>query len=100
MFRVARRAALAGAAALLWVVAGCASQGAPARVAPVSVVDSTTFAPDLGVDLKQFTRLSSGVYYLDQAKGSAGLTANVGRKVTFRYLVYLPNGQLVEGQRD
>ena len=99
MIPVARRAAMAGAATLWIAAAGCASKGGPAPAASPAAVDSTTFAPDLAVDLKQFTRMTSGMYFLDAVKGT-GVVAAEGRKATFRYAAFLPNGTLVESQRQ
>lgn len=99
MKRVARRAAMAGAAALLFAAAACASSGGPSPAASPAVVDTTTFAPDLAVDLKQFTRMASGMYYFDAVKGNGTVAAD-GRKVTIRYSVYLPTGSLVDAQRQ
>jgi FKBP-type peptidyl-prolyl cis-trans isomerase len=62
-------------------------------------LEATTFAPDLAVDLKAFTRLPSGMYIFDAVKGT-GVVAAEGRKVTFRYSAYLPDGTLVETQRQ
>ena len=68
--------------------------------APAAVpFDSTTFAPDLAVDLKAFTRLPSGMYVFDAKKGN-GVVAAEGKKVTFSYLAYLPDGNLVDSQRQ
>src|SRR3954463_11624813 len=61
--------------------------------------DSTSFAADLAVDLKAFTRLPSGMYIFDAVKGN-GVVASEGRKVTFRYSAFLPNGSVVETQRQ
>ena len=101
MTPVARRAVVAGATALWAAVAGCASTGGPAQPAPAQAasIDSTTFAPDLAVDLKQFTRLTSGMYFLDAVKGT-GVVAAEGRKATFRYAAFLPSGTVVESQRQ
>jgi FKBP-type peptidyl-prolyl cis-trans isomerase FkpA len=99
MTRLARRAAMAGAVALAVAGAACsASKGAPPAPSP-AVVDTTTFAPDLAVDLRQFTRLSSGMYYLDTKKGTGPVAAD-GRKATIRYAAYLPSGALVDGQNQ
>jgi FKBP-type peptidyl-prolyl cis-trans isomerase len=62
-------------------------------------LEATTFAPDLAVDLKAFTRLPSGMYIFDAIKGD-GVVAAEGRKVTFRYSAYLPDGSLVDSQRQ
>lgn len=89
---------LAGAAALTLGLAACAAKGAAAG-APVASIEATVFAPDLAVDLKQFTRLSSGMYTYDAVRGT-GIVAAEGRKVTFRYSAFLPDGSLVETQQQ
>ena len=101
MSAVGRRAALAGAAAFAIAAAttGCAATGATGATASPAVLDTTTFAPDLAVDLKAFTRLPSGMYVFDAVKGN-GVVASEGRKVTFRYSAFLPNGSLVDSQRQ
>jgi hypothetical protein len=99
MTRFARRAAMAGAAALSLAAAGCASKGGPASTPSPAVIDTTTFAPDLAVDLRQFTRVTLGMYYFD-AKIGTGPVAAEGRKATIRYAAYLPSGALVEGQNQ
>jgi FKBP-type peptidyl-prolyl cis-trans isomerase len=100
MIRMPRRAAMAGAAALCIVVAGCASQGAPSQGATPTVVDSVTFAPDLAVDLATFTKTPSGLRYFDLVKGDKGLIATESRRVTIKYVVFLPDGTVVDGQRE
>src|SRR3954463_3656406 len=99
MTRFARRAAMAGVAALYLAAAGCASKGGPASTPAPGVVDTTTFSPDLAVDLKQFTRVTLGLYYFDAKSGRAPVAAG-GRKATIRYAAYLPSGALVEGQNQ
>jgi FKBP-type peptidyl-prolyl cis-trans isomerase len=91
------------ASVLLATLAACGGSGAGAPGNPprpeAAPFDSTTFAPDLAVDLKAFTRLPSGMYIFDAVKGT-GVVAAEGRKVTFRYSAFLPNGSLVESQRQ
>ncbi|HET9425635.1 MAG TPA: FKBP-type peptidyl-prolyl cis-trans isomerase [Gemmatimonadaceae bacterium] len=87
---------VAGLAMLVGV--GCASQGAPPRVASPAIIDSTNFAPALEIDLPRFTRLSSGMYYLETLRGT-GVVAADGRKVAFRYAAFLADGTPVETQR-
>jgi peptidylprolyl isomerase len=99
MRRVAGRAVMAGAAALTLGVAACASKAGPASVVAPAAIESTTFAPELAVDLRQFSKLTSGMYFYDAVKGN-GVVAAEGRKVTFRYAAYLPNGSVVEHQRQ
>jgi FKBP-type peptidyl-prolyl cis-trans isomerase len=101
---VNRRNARGLASVLVTALAACGGSGSastaptPSTAAPVGL-DSTTFAPDLAVDLKSFTRLPSGMYIFDAVKGN-GVVAAEGRKVTFRYSAFLPNGSLVDAQRQ
>jgi FKBP-type peptidyl-prolyl cis-trans isomerase len=55
----------------------------------------TVFAAELGVDLAQMRRLSSGVFVRDIEVGQ-GATAAPGREVTIGYILYLPDGREVE----
>ena len=95
------------ASVLIATLAACGGSGAAPTTTPAAslpraergALDSVTFAPDLAVDLKAFTRLPSGMYIFDAVKGN-GVVAAEGRKVTFRYSAYLPNGLLVESQRQ
>lgn len=98
MRRLARRLVPAGVAIAALAAAGCASQNAPARVASPAVIDSTTFAAALGVDLGQFTKTTAGMYFQDVVRGQ-GVVASEGRKATFRYAAFLPDGTPVETQR-
>ena len=87
------------ASVLVMALAACGGSGsAPATSAAPVAFDSTKFAPDLAVDLQSFTRLPSGMYIFDAVKGN-GTVAAEGRKVTFRYQAFLPDGSLVEAQR-
>lgn len=88
------------ASVLIATLAACGgSAAAPGSTPSPTALDTTTFAPDLAVDLEAFTRLPSGMYIFDAVKGN-GVVAAEGRKVTFRYSAYLPNGSLVESQRQ
>lgn len=88
------------ASVLIATLVACGgSAAAPGSTPSPAALDTTTFAPDLAVDLKAFTRLPSGMYIFDAVKGN-GIVAAEGRKVTFRYSAYLPNGSLVESQRQ
>ena len=97
MRRFARRSFLAGVLGLALPAAGCASKGAPAWAA-APPIDSTTFSSDLAIDLRQFTKHNAGVYTHDVIRGN-GTVAAEGRKVTFRYAAFLPDGTPVETQR-
>jgi FKBP-type peptidyl-prolyl cis-trans isomerase len=81
-------------------LAACGGSNSAPSTTPAPVpFDSTKFAPDLAVDLAAFTKLPSGMYIFDAVKGT-GVVAAEGRKVTFRYSAYLPDGTLVETQRQ
>jgi len=85
---------LAGVVVL--TLAACGGSGSAPATKPSPVpFDFTRFAPDLAVDLASFTRLPSGMYIFDAVKGN-GVVAADGRKVTFRYQAFLPDGSLVE----
>lgn len=56
-----------------------------------------TFAPALDIDLARFTRTLSGVYYRDVKVGT-GTIVIVGREITVKYTVSLPNGSVVDDQ--
>ncbi len=68
--------------------------GAPTReaapAAPVAV-ESATYAPALGIDVKALTRTPSGLYYRDLAPGS-GKPVGAGREVAVHYSGWLRNG--------
>jgi peptidylprolyl isomerase len=59
-------------------------------VNPVSI-ETTTFAPALGVDLAASTRTSTGLYYRDLTVGT-GATVAAGQLVSVRYTGWLANG--------
>ena len=86
------------ASVLLSTLAACGGGGSvPATSRAPVPIDSTRFAPELAVDLEAFTRLPSGMYIFDAVKGN-GVVAADGRRVTFRYQAFLPDGSLVEAQ--
>jgi peptidylprolyl isomerase len=59
-------------------------------VNPVSI-ETTTFAPTLGVDLAASTRTATGLYYRDLTVGT-GATVAAGQLVSVRYTGWLANG--------
>jgi FKBP-type peptidyl-prolyl cis-trans isomerase FkpA len=89
------------AAPLCFAVAGlvaCQQPAVETDVAPErTAIDTMTFAPALQIDLKQYAKTKSGVYYHDVIVGG-GAVAAVDRSVTVRYVIYLPSGTLVEAQ--
>jgi len=84
--RTARRVVGAVAAAAL---AACGSDAATAP-APIPI-EQQTWATSLGITLSQFTRLNSGVYYLDTQVGT-GTTITGTPTVAVEYVGYLANG--------
>ncbi len=59
-------------------------------VAPTPI-ESTTFAPVLGVDLAASTKAPSGLYYRDMTVGTGATVAN-GQQLSMRYTGWLANG--------
>lgn len=61
--------------------------------------DGATFPPDfassLNINLSAMTKTASGLYYQDLVVGT-GATAKRGDRVTVRYTLWLPNGQLMD----
>ena len=58
-------------------------------------IESTTFAPALGVDLGASTKTEHGAYYRDIAVGT-GSTIATGQSVSVRYTVWLANGTQID----
>lgn len=85
----------------MMLVACSGGQSSPASRAatPAQNIATTAFAPDLAIDLRSFTKTMSGLYFLEVMRGG-GVVAAEHRKVMFRYVAYLPDGQLVESQRQ
>jgi FKBP-type peptidyl-prolyl cis-trans isomerase len=77
-------------------VAACGnSTTAPAAAVPI---EQTTFAPSLGVDLAQSTKLwPSGMYYRDLIVGS-GATVSAGQTVPVYYVGAFANGQIFDSR--
>jgi FKBP-type peptidyl-prolyl cis-trans isomerase FkpA len=77
---------------------GAAPTGTSATPAQPSI-ETTTFDAKLDVDLAKYTKSRSGLYWSDLITGT-GAVAAVGRKVTMRYVVSLPDAKVVEVQRE
>jgi FKBP-type peptidyl-prolyl cis-trans isomerase len=58
-------------------------------------IEQTTFAPSLGVDLAQSTKLPSGLYYRDIMPGT-GATLASGQTVGMRYTGSFANGDVFD----
>jgi FKBP-type peptidyl-prolyl cis-trans isomerase FkpA len=84
--RAGRLAVIASAAVTL---AACGSDTA---IAPAPIpLESQVWATSLGVNLSQFTKLGSGVYYLDSQAGT-GTTVSGTPTVAVQYAGFLANG--------
>lgn len=85
-----RRLLVAATAVLVAATsAACNSDStAPAEAIPM---DQQEWAASLGVTLSQFTRLTSGVYFLDTTVGT-GTAVSGTPTVKVAYAGYLPNG--------
>lgn len=73
-------------------LAACLSSTEPTAYA---TVEGTTYAPELGVDLANSTRLSDGVYYRDVTVGSGAAIAS-GDSVGVYYVGNVYNGAPID----
>ena len=89
-----RRVARPGIAALALAI-GCATAGQ--RVS--ASVETTSFAPEMGINLSEMTRLPSGVYIKDLTVGT-GTVAAREMDITVRYVAFLTNGRQANGSLD
>lgn len=71
------------------LVAACSSGGDSPTTAPT--IEATTFASSLGIDLTQYTKTATGLYYRDQTVGT-GTQVGSGQKITTSYVGWLANG--------
>ncbi|MEX2465404.1 MAG: FKBP-type peptidyl-prolyl cis-trans isomerase [Gemmatimonadota bacterium] len=85
--RVASFLAMALPAATL---PGCVDSTGP----PHPLLEETDFAPALGVDLDQMTRIGGGVYVQDLTVGT-GPVLEVGHRVEIAYDLFVPEGRHV-----
>jgi FKBP-type peptidyl-prolyl cis-trans isomerase FkpA len=87
MPRTSRSLRLFALALPLAALLSCKSDSSPTAPA----IESTTFAPSLGVDLSASTRTSTGLYYRDLITGT-GATAASGHSLSVHYTGWLANG--------
>lgn len=80
--------------AALLVTAACSEYNSENN--PVPTIETTTFAPALGVDLAASTRTPSGVYYRDVVTGGGPVVAN-GQELSVRYTGWLADGTRFDG---
>jgi peptidylprolyl isomerase len=90
----ARRPASLLALGLVVALAACDDD----LIGPVYPED-VEFAPELGVDLSQMTRLQSGVYIQTLEEGS-GLGVDEGSDVFADYTLWLPSGTQVDSGQN
>ncbi len=82
-------------ATLVLAIAACGSSSEPTASVPI---ESTTFAPSLGVNLATSTRTPSGMYYRDITVGS-GATLTAGQQVGVFYAGALANGSQFDARQ-
>lgn len=75
-------------AALPLVLASCGDSSPTLTSVPI---ESTTFAPALGVNLSASTKTASGLYYRDLRPGT-GATIAAGQRLNVKYVGALANG--------
>jgi peptidylprolyl isomerase len=78
--------------------AAAACSGASTIPSEAVPIEQTTFAPSLGVDLAQSTKLPSGMYYRDIIVGT-GTTLAAGKAVTVHYVGAFANGQVFDSNQ-
>ena len=61
-------------------------------------IESTTFAPALGVDLKAMTKTPSGLYYRDLVVGT-GEPVVAGKEVSVHYSGSFPDGRVFDANQ-
>lgn len=76
------------------VLGACSEKPAPPAGDPG--IETTTFAPTLGVLLGESTKTPSGVYYRDQVIGGGPVVAN-GQQLAVRYTGWLADGTKFDG---
>jgi FKBP-type peptidyl-prolyl cis-trans isomerase len=78
----------------LFVALSC--NGEITGLEPPSNPESETFAPSLGVNLAQMTRLDNGVYYRDLIVGTGLVVTDTVESLNMNFAGYLTNGTLFE----
>jgi FKBP-type peptidyl-prolyl cis-trans isomerase len=73
------------------VAAACGTSGDTAPNSAAPDIASATFASSLGIDLTQFTKTATGLYYKDVTVGTGAQVAS-GQSITTNYIGWLANG--------
>lgn len=89
------RAPLAARLALLAPLCALAACQPGPATSPLQVIETTTFAPSLGVDLAASTKQPSGVYYRDTTVGTGAAVA-VGSTIDAHYVGSLYDGTVFD----
>jgi len=83
-------------ALLVPLAAACSEDPVSTPLPPEARIDTTTFAPSLGIDLSKFTVTESGLYVQDRQPGTGELAAAVGDTLLVHYIGWFPNGRVFE----
>lgn len=98
--RLARLLAPIFAFTLVLPSAGClGSTTATEPPAATATVETTTFAPSLGIDLNAagWTRTTTGVYYRTVTAGAdTAVVVTAGQRISVRYTLWLSSGQQLQ----
>lgn len=89
MRSAATRSATGSFLMIAWLVAGACNDD-------LVGIEGTTFAPELGVDLDQMTRLPSGVYIGTVQVGLGSRTVQATDSIEVAYTLWIPNGTEIE----
>jgi peptidylprolyl isomerase len=73
----------------------CLFLAACGGVSPVPTIESTTFAPALGVNLAASTKTADGVYYRDVSVGN-GAAVSAGKTLSVHYTGWLADGSMFD----
>jgi len=93
VIRLIRSTAVALLGAVL--VAACGDDSSPAAPVTIQVIEETTFAASLGIDLSQMTKTASGLYIQIKVPGE-GDPAVAGNNVDVAYTGRLSNAAIFD----
>lgn len=77
-------------------LSACGEDPVSTALPPEARIDTTTFAPSLGINLADFTVTESGLYWKDLLVGTGDQAAAAGDTVTVHYIGWLPNGTVFD----